>query len=172
MQSTNPSFLIDTKFSSLVNEVGSSTVMPSMFEEWYPLPWYDWPNDPFFVDPMPPSDSHPPVSAQFSGELSHDHLANTFKSNLSVALPNAQATVQRLRRRLNERQRMENLQNDEFVMSFTTTNVECAGCRKIIQLDKRSNARYYPNFWVKRKSRCVGVARGMVSDLNSLSATS
>jgi len=71
------------------------------------------------------------------------------------------------RRRLSERQRYEEMQNDAFIKSFTPTQVTCAGCDKTIKLDKRDGVRYYSGFWKRHKSCCGGVAAGMVRYLVS-----
>lgn len=161
MQS-NSSLPTNTIFSSFVYQTAPSQ---NTFEWWDPLMWGECLNDALL-----PSLLYPAVAefAQLSGRLSR--FANaTFQSNPFVELPNAQTAVRRTRRRLNERQRLEILQNDEFILSFSPTKVDCAGCGKTIQMDKRNNAHYYPHFWVKHKSRCAGVARGIVSDLKSWS---
>jgi len=56
--------------------------------------------------------------------------------------------------RRNEAKRFNELQNDEYIASFTEARVICAGCHKSIKLDTRDGARYYPGFWVKHRGRC------------------
>jgi len=138
----------------------------SMFRWWDPLgplprDWLD--------EPLTPIDEPLVTNSTQFGESTHDpmKLWNAFQSNLSVALPDPQMTVGRPRRQLNERQRIQLLQNDEYVLSFTPTNVDCAGCGRTIQWDKENHLHYCPNFWIRHKLRCVGVALGMVSGLNS-----
>ena len=65
-------------------------------------------------------------------------------------------------RNLRKEQRKQALQNDEYVLSFERTAVTCAGCRKIIQLDSRNGARYYPRAFKNHKKVCSGVRDGMV----------
>jgi hypothetical protein len=79
----------------------------------------------------------------------------------SVVTSTTQTTVGKTqkRRRLDEAKRFESLQNDEHVLSFTPTEVKCAKCMKIIQLDGRKGARYYASFWRKHKAHCIS-ARG------------
>ena len=60
-------------------------------------------------------------------------------------------------------QRKQKLQNDEYVLSFESTKVTCAGCRKEITLDSRNGAQYYLRAFRNHKKVCRGVRDGMVS---------
>jgi len=53
-----------------------------------------------------------------------------------------------------EAKRINTLQNDEYVESFTGARVICAACHKSIKLDTRDGARFYPGFWLKHRGRC------------------
>ena len=66
-------------------------------------------------------------------------------------------------RRLNEAQRINTLLVDEYVLSFTPTEVTCGGCLTTIQLERRNNARYYVGRWTRHRESCRGVREGMVS---------
>ena len=68
--------------------------------------------------------------------------------------PGRKAGNQKRRR---EEERIKVFENDKCILSFKETWVTCKGCRKIIKLDSRDGARYYPGFWVKHRKRCNGV---------------
>ena len=61
--------------------------------------------------------------------------------------------------RKSEAERIELLQNDEYVASFTEARVKCKKCRKSIKLDTRDGARFYLGFWLRHKRRCKGVEK-------------
>ncbi len=82
--------------------------------------------------------------------------------------PSVRRTRVRNRMRLGVEGRIEFLQNDEYVTSFGATWVTCSGCRKIIKLDSRDGARYYPGFWVKHKGLCQGVTEKLVRFLSKI----
>jgi len=82
-------------------------------------------------------------------------------------IPKAQSPVRKTRVRnkehRREKERKKVLQDDKFILSFKDTWVTCRGCGKIIKLDSRNGARYYPGFWEKHKKRCDGVKEEIVS---------
>ncbi|KAJ6479094.1 hypothetical protein C8R45DRAFT_358979 [Mycena sanguinolenta] len=49
------------------------------------------------------------------------------------------------------------LESDPCALRVTPHDVLCAGCQRVIKLDKRS--RYYPGLWEKHRERCEGVER-------------
>ena len=76
------------------------------------------------------------------------------------------STHNQRRKLLKELKRCEALQNDEYILAFTGTTVTCAGCTKVLKLDSRDGAWYYPGFWHKHKRRCQSV-KDMVSHFYS-----
>ncbi|KAJ6452509.1 hypothetical protein C8R45DRAFT_1040847 [Mycena sanguinolenta] len=56
-----------------------------------------------------------------------------------------------------EAERRLGLESDPCAARVTPHEVLCAGCRRIIKLDRRS--RYYPGLWEKHRERCEGVER-------------
>jgi hypothetical protein len=87
----------------------------------------------------------------------------------SATTPFAPTVRRRARKknRLSKEQRIHYLQNDEHVLSFTETQVCCAGCDKPIKLDDRDGAQYYLGFWLTHRRRCSGVTEGLVSTSNT-----
>jgi hypothetical protein len=54
------------------------------------------------------------------------------------------------------------------VLTFTATQVFCAGCLQTIKLDDRDGAEYYLGLWLTHQRRCAGIKEGMVSHLNNV----
>ena len=67
------------------------------------------------------------------------------------------------RRLLKEANRYNELLYDEYVLSFTPTEVTCGGCGSTIQLEKRGGAQYYVGMWKRHKAACKGIKAGIVS---------
>lgn len=67
----------------------------------------------------------------------------------SARLPAAQTIVREARKwtQYSEEEKIQILQNDEYVISFSKTSVTCSGCQKAIRSDSRKGARYYLGFW-------------------------
>jgi hypothetical protein len=65
--------------------------------------------------------------------------------------------IQRCRENLNESKREAALATDDFVLSFTESEVTCAACRGVYKLDDRRGARFYLGFWKKHKRLCQGI---------------
>ena len=91
----------------------------------------------------------------------------TFQIGPSVVTP-PPVQVKNLKR-LTKEQRIEILQNDQFVLWFTGTLVACSGCTREIKMDARDGAQYYLQAWTKHRSRCKGVEDGIVSDIYAFS---
>ncbi|KAF7340524.1 hypothetical protein MSAN_02123900 [Mycena sanguinolenta] len=56
-----------------------------------------------------------------------------------------------------EAERRLALESDLCALKVTPHDVLCAGCQRVIKLDRRS--RYYPGLWEKHRERCEGVER-------------
>ncbi|KAJ7813660.1 hypothetical protein B0H14DRAFT_1011325 [Mycena olivaceomarginata] len=54
-----------------------------------------------------------------------------------------------------ETERRLALENGKWMLRVTPHEVDCRGCRRTIQLDRRS--RYYPGLWEKHRDRCEEV---------------
>ena len=99
----------------------------------------------------------PPTSTATSSD---EGLGRPPHRNTQQSKPASKAPKQR---RLNEAQRFNTILIDEYVLSFTPTEVTCGGCMSTIQLESRNNARYYVGRWTRHRESCRGVRDGMVS---------
>jgi hypothetical protein len=115
------------------------------------------------------SRSSPPLASVSDSEFERSELEDRLPPR-HIASPTQMTpstpTVQRRadkKSRLSKEQRINFLQNDEYVLSFTEARVCCAGCLKQIKLDGRNGAEYYLRFWGIHRDRCSGVTEGIVS---------
>jgi hypothetical protein len=84
--------------------------------------------------------------------------ASASESTGSAVSPFTPRRVQNGERK-NEARRIQSLQNDEYVASFTEARVVCACCQKSIKLDTRYGARFYEGSWLMHRRRCKDVKR-------------
>jgi hypothetical protein len=112
---------------------------------------------------LPPQHITSPTQVVLVNDSPPPHLG-------SATTPFAPIVRRRARKknRLSKEQRINYLQNDEYVLSFTAMQVFCAGCLQTIKLDDRDGAEYYLGFWLTHQRRCAGIKEGMVSHLNNV----
>ncbi|KAG1902048.1 uncharacterized protein F5891DRAFT_198319 [Suillus fuscotomentosus] len=100
--------------------------------------------------------SHSPPRCDAQQTLSPPQLAPE-SSGVNNSNRNDKVIAGDSKRRKNEDQRKQELENDEYTEDVRPISVRCRGCQKAISLDKRS--RYYPGLWIKHRGKCAGILK-------------
>ena len=121
--------------------------------------------DALCTETVPPYQD-PNIAAPIATRDVNDSLPNTSSSQHSPSRDGQNTPVNKTPRQLlNEAARYNSLLDDEYVLSFTPTEVTCGGCGSTIQLAKRKGAQYFVGMWNRHKAACKGVKAGIVSQL-------
>jgi len=144
---------------------GQLPTVPTPIETFDPPQWFSPPIHPphsYFPNQFLPFEA-PWFAESATSNLplhddSHDQPAGQSTSSPETTESAASPTTPTHRVQKGKRQceakRINTLQNDEYVESFTGTRVICVACHKSIKLDTRDGARFYPGFWLKHRGRC------------------